>query len=122
MIGTKTPRACRFCRQSAPQASFRDDAHAVPRLTGNDVLFTYDECSACNKRFSALEDDLGKFTLPARLSGPVRGYRKIPSLKTTDSRMDVHPGNLRIETDFANLDQLISEDPVNHTVTLTVLF
>ncbi len=101
MIGTKPPRVCRFCRQSAPQACFRDDAHAVSRLTGNDVLFTYDECSACNKRFSELEDDLGKFTLPARTFGQVRGYRKIPSLKTRDSRMDMHPGNLRIEIDPA---------------------
>jgi len=120
MIGTKLPRICRFCGRSAPQARFKDDAHAVSRLTGSDVLFTYDECSGCNKAFSELEDDLGKYTLPAHTFGQVRGFRKIPSLKTGDVRLDMNPGNLRIDIDPATLDQIISEDPENHTVTVSI--
>jgi len=120
MIGTKSPRICRFCGRGTPEVTFKSDAHAVSRLTGNNVLLTYDECSSCNDRFSKLEDDLGKFTLPARTFGLVRGYQKIPSLKTRDARMDMNPGSLRIEVDPATLDQIISEDLENHTLTVSV--
>ena len=119
-IGTKSPRVCRFCGRGLPEVTFKSDAHAVSRLTGNNVLFTYHECSPCNDRFSKLEDDLGKFTLPARTFGLVRGYQKIPSLKTRDARMDMHPGNLRIEVDPQALDRIIFEDPENHALTVRV--
>jgi hypothetical protein len=60
IIGTKSPRICRFCGRTTPDACFRDDAHAESRLTDNNVLFTCDECFACNQPLSKLEDDLSK--------------------------------------------------------------
>jgi hypothetical protein len=119
-LGSKSPRICRFCGRRAPEVGFKKDAHAVSRLTGNKVLFTYEECSLCNEIFSKVEDDLGKFTLPARTFGQVSGYKNIPSLKIPVGRMDMSPGNLRVEIDPAAIDQTILDDPENHKLTVSI--
>ena len=119
-LGLKSPRVCRFCDRHAPEVGFKKDAHAVSRLTGNTMLFTYEECSVCNEVFSKLEDDLGKFTLPARVFGQVPGYKKVPSLKLPTGRMDMRPDNLRVEIDPAAIDQVISDDPENHKLTVSI--
>ncbi len=92
------PRTCRFCRRSEPHATFAQEAHAIPRCVGNRNLLTYEECDECNTRFSRLEDDLAKFTLPARTFGRVRAYRGIPSLAHPKDqwRVDALGGDFKI--------------------------
>src|SRR5208282_1638573 len=62
ILGTK-PYQCRFCGGTPPKCTFSKRAHAVSELLGNKVLKSLYECDACNKRFSAFEDDLAKLTL-----------------------------------------------------------
>ncbi len=119
-LGSKSPRKCRFCAGEPPETSFKAKTHAVSRLTGNNVLLTYEECSSCNEIFAKVEDDLGKFTLPGRTFDQVSGYQKIPSLKVPTGRMDMRPGNLRIEVDPATMGQTISDDAENHRLTISV--
>jgi hypothetical protein len=99
ILGDKEkPRRCRFCQKQEPEIRFSDDSHAVSRLTGNNVLFLDDECNQCNSRFSFIEDDLGKYTLPYRVLGQVRGYRGVPWHKWSETaRIDMQDTGLHIQ-------------------------
>lgn len=93
------PRTCRFCRRSSPAVRFSMEAHAVPELTGNKVLFTMEECNDCNAAASGWEDDFGKYTALERTMGQVRGKKAIPSLKSRSklSRIDMGEHGLVIK-------------------------
>jgi hypothetical protein len=92
-LGSKSPRICRFCGRRAPEVSFKKDAHAVSRLTGNNVFFTYEECSLCNEIFSKVEDDLGKFTLLKRVSKVCKRPEgdEVNADERLNSRYNSHP-------------------------------
>jgi hypothetical protein len=89
-LGEKPP-VCRFCTKTAPEVTFRKEAHAIPELAGNGTLLSFYECDDCNNRFSAFEDDLGKLTLLERIAGQVLGKTGVPSARTGQkrSRIDV---------------------------------
>ena len=50
-------RVCRFCGKKTPEVTFRHEAHAVSESIGCDKFINYEECDACNKKFSAIEQD-----------------------------------------------------------------
>ena len=70
---------CRYCGES-DKRKFSLIAHAFPELIGNKKIIDKCECDTCNRHFSKLvEDDFGKWTLPVRSVGRVKG-KKIPAL------------------------------------------
>jgi hypothetical protein len=71
------PCVRRFCSKMEPEVTFESDAHAISELAGNVTLLSLYECHTCNTRFSAFEDDLGKFTVLERLAGQVRGKKRV---------------------------------------------
>ena len=77
---------CRFCERRAPEASFRLQAHAIPRSLGNRKLFTTYECDECNKQFGdTIENDLGNWSKPYRTLARISGDRGVPTLKKVGS-------------------------------------
>jgi hypothetical protein len=111
---------CRFCGQNRPQATFGKEAHAVPELAGNGTLVSHYECDACNDRFSAFEDDLGKMTLLQRIAGQVMGKSGIPSAKTPRklSRVDVESGGFKF-SEYKE-DAILTIDEAAKQMTLTM--
>jgi hypothetical protein len=57
----KKLRVCSFCGRSAKNAIFKDDAHLIPRLIGNNKLLSDLECDNCNSFFSEYEHHLANF-------------------------------------------------------------
>lgn len=70
--------ACRYCG-TKDEADFgrRSNAHLFPMALGNRVLFTLDECKACNHKFSIYEDALTKAVGPFLTLGGVRGRKGV---------------------------------------------
>ena len=101
-LGSRTGRVCRFCRRNDATVSFRAKAHAIPEAFGNKTLFTNYECDQCNQFFgTAIENDLGAYTKPARVFARIPGKRSVPSLKQHGPverpwRVDVENGVFRI--------------------------
>jgi len=98
--------SCRFCGLSEPNATFRNDSHAVPEFLGNHQLILNNECDECNSFFSrTLEDHLDKYTRPYRTIAQIRGKTKVPSYKSRDTRAryDVKPS--KHPTIVARLDE-----------------
>lgn len=76
-IGERENRRCRFCGKAKDDgATFRKKAHAIPQLTGNNRIFSNEECDSCNEKFGYLENDLGMFLLPIRAIYNINGKRK----------------------------------------------
>jgi len=91
-IGIKS-RFCRFCGQSEPTVSFRNDAHAIPESIGNKRLILLEECDNCNTYFSnEFENSFDKYTKPIRTMFGIKGKEKVPSYKSKNKtvRLDVN--------------------------------
>lgn len=87
LISTGKSRTCRFCCESEPKTTFKNESHAIPECLGNHQLILLDECDACNKYFSEnLEDHLDKYTKPYRIAGQIMGKRGIPSYKSKNKK------------------------------------
>lgn len=80
-LGDKDSRACRFCRRSRPEVTFKKMAHVVPQALGNRNLVSYYECDLCNEMFGAgIENDLGNWTKPARTMLLIQGQNGVPTI------------------------------------------
>jgi len=89
-LGDKSKRVCRYCGLAEPQVKFRKVAHAIPDQVGNDWLFDHEECDACNEHFAKwVEDDFGKWTLPWRTLGRIKGKDGVPSIKSNDKEFRI---------------------------------
>lgn len=89
-LGDKAKQACRYCGRTSPEVRFNKLAHAIPDQVGNDWLFDYEECDTCNADFAKrIEDDFGKWTLPWRSLGRIKGKKGVPSIKSNDSKFRV---------------------------------
>jgi hypothetical protein len=81
-LGDAANKRCRFCRKTAPQVTFRKEAHAIPEALGNKSLFSHYECDACNQKFGAgIQDSFGKWSKPMRMMTRIRGKSGVPTLK-----------------------------------------
>jgi hypothetical protein len=81
-LGEQENRQCRFCGRSSPDATFVNDAHAVPECLGNTTLLSYYECDSCNQLFGhGIENDFGNWSKPMRTLARVKGKKGIPTIK-----------------------------------------
>lgn len=89
-LGDKAKQVCRYCGRAAPEVKFKKLAHAIPDQVGNDWLFDYEECDTCNGDFAKrIEDDFGKWTLPWRSLGRIKGKEGVPSIKSNDKKFRI---------------------------------
>lgn len=89
-LGDKAKQVCRYCGRAAPEVKFKKLAHAIPDQVGNDWLFDYEECDTCNRDFAKrIEDDFGKWTLPWRSLGRIKGKEGVPSIKSNDKQFRI---------------------------------
>src|SRR5260221_3955200 len=56
--GEKNNRVCRFCKRESSSTTFKSDAHLIPEMMGNKLLFSFYECDKCNSIFSTYENEL----------------------------------------------------------------
>lgn len=120
-LGDKNPRTCRYCRRStAENATFCNEAHAIPALVGNKWLFALDECDECNTHFSrGLEDHLGKFLGVGRTLAQVEGKHGIPQTGRSDSS-HIKVTSL-VEIHQHSGDELVALDLANKEIHVTAL-
>lgn len=100
-LGDKAKQICRYCGRTSPEVKFKKLAHAIPNQVGNDWLFDYEECDTCNADFAKrIEDDFGKWTLPWRSLGRIKGKEGVPSIKSNDKkfRIDATLASTQAET------------------------
>jgi hypothetical protein len=75
-LGDRSIRRCRFCGTTAPNVTFRKDAHIIPAAFGNRTLFSLEECDECNELVgSPLENDLAAFLTIERAMGRMRSRK-----------------------------------------------
>ncbi|WP_185641271.1 HNH endonuclease [Burkholderia stagnalis] len=75
-------KRCRFCGGSAPDVSFRLEAHAIPESLGNRALVSRYECDTCNSFFgSTIENDFGNWSKPMRTFARRQGKKGVPAHK-----------------------------------------
>ena len=120
MLG-QLPSVCRFCSKTAPEVTFRKEAHAIPELAGNGTLLSRYECDPCNTRFSGFEDDLGKLTLLERIAGQVLGKSGVPSAKTGQKRSRIDMGAAGFEIQQHQDDPIAEVDHEAKTLTITIM-
>ncbi len=81
-LGAKDNKRCRFCGESEPEATFKNEAHALPNCIGNRVLFSFYECDSCNSHFGrTYEDSFAKYTHFQRAMSQIRGKNGVPTVK-----------------------------------------
>jgi len=91
-IDVDAPNICALCGRSAPDTSFRTDAHVVPELLGNRNLLTKEECDECNSRFGrTAETELGHWLAVDRSVARVPTKNK--SAAKYKRRLDLDPAS-----------------------------
>jgi len=85
----KTLRQCRFCGKSAPEVSFKKNAHTIPQLMGNSKIINDFECDSCNELFSQYENDLANFIGLSRTLTFLEGQKGLPKYKSPDKKLIV---------------------------------
>lgn len=87
-LGTTHHSRCRFCNLTEPQTTFNNIAHAIPRLVGNNTLFSLYECDSCNRWLGkTYENHFGTYTHPIRTIGQTQGRHGVPSLNLGKSKI-----------------------------------
>lgn len=122
-LGKKNARRCRYCGKSAPAVTFRKKAHAIPHLTANKSLFSYDECDECNKYFSeSVEDNFAKLFNPLRTMFGIPGYNGVPSYKTKDGsgRIDA-TGKTHLAIKDHGTTPFVTDDPENKSFSVKLV-
>lgn len=104
---------CRFCGNSNPSGfGKRTNAHTFPEGLGNKVLFSLDECRACNTKFSRYEDALCKAVGPYLTLGGVKGKKGVRQTGRTKSnsvlRHEKKQGKRHIHIEARNLEDIYS--------------
>lgn len=123
-FGNKAFRKCRYCERTPRVVSFRNEAHAIPHLTGNTSLFSYDECDDCNKFFSeTIEDSFGKLILPLRTIHGISGKTGVPSFRTKDkyARIDVDKNDAHLAIWDRRPSPLFADEPDNKKLSARAL-
>lgn len=114
----REPRECRFCEQTAPNVTFRLEAHAIPEALGNKGLLSRYECDSCNKLFGCtIENDLGNWSKPMRTLLRVRGKRGVPTLKSEQNgwRIECDDGE-QLHVSHNRIDNVFEVDETNKRI------
>jgi hypothetical protein len=104
-----TQRTCRFCGRSYPDAKFKNDAHLIPELLGNKLLFSDVECSDCNHLFKLYDSDLANYMGIFRTLTGIKGKGKVPTFTSADQQIKV-----RHQEHLGNHKTIISREDVNN--------
>ncbi|OUJ69075.1 HNH endonuclease [Hymenobacter crusticola] len=88
----KAERRCRFCGRSGLETKFKNEAHLIPHLLGNEHLVSDFECDACNLKFSAFENDLANYLGIFRTVRGGKGKDKVPTFKSSNKQVTARPG------------------------------
>jgi len=104
---------CRFCGTSdLSDFGRRTNAHTFPEGLGNKTLFSLDECSACNAKFSLYEDALCKAVGPYLTLGGVKGKKGVRqtgrSISKSVLRHENNQGKRHIHIEANNLENIHS--------------
>jgi hypothetical protein len=94
----KNKRVCKYCGKSmADDATFNEEAHAIPESIGNKTLISADECDSCNDFFSrTLDVDIFEYIKLYRVLYGKRGKKGIQKLKFRNETEIEHNGNMAI--------------------------
>jgi hypothetical protein len=111
-LGKGEPQICRYCGRAEPTVTFSNVSHALPEQIGNKKLIDLRECDCCNKHFSTLEDSFGKWSLPVRNVGRIKGKKnKIPKYQSADQQMRVVNADGRMNISSRTGDPRVDFDP-----------
>ena len=121
VLGSKGINKCRFCLRSSPEASFRNEAHAIPESLGNKSIFTRYECDECNQRFgNTIENDLGSWFLPIRTFSGIKGKNNYPTIKSRDGKSRIESSLRGINIAHQSDNRFFSSDEENKILTFNV--
>lgn len=120
---------CRFCGRVAPEARFKNKAHAVPQSMGNSNLLTKYECDDCNTIFgNGIENHFGNFTLAERALFGVAGKSGMPKFQGKERDGHLHINGKITEIKISAFSGTVTTDLDPHlhptappeTITLTL--
>lgn len=119
-LGTKDPRACRFCTRTDSEVTFKSDAHVMPQFMGNKNLLSYFECDECNSLFSSYEDSFAKFFGISRTFAQIKGQtKKVPKFKDPKTGLEVFLADTGIQMTMIEGKDPIKIDPENKSLEIT---
>ncbi len=119
-LGKKDDNHCRFCNKKSPDVTFRNIAHAIPEFTGNKTLICYYECDSCNSKFSRLlESHMANYMNMWHTFSQVRGKRGVPSFKTNQKKSRIDIGEMNVEVQEHQDDEIATIDEERKTITFT---
>jgi hypothetical protein len=95
----KTKRICRFCNNTRPNITFKNEAHAISEALGNKYLILNEECDDCNAEFGSsngIENSLITFLKVYTNFFGIKGKRGIPKIKGKDFEIS-HESSIEIK-------------------------
>lgn len=117
---------CRYCGATDPRLfGKRTNAHTLPAALGNRVLFSLDECKACNDKFSHYEDALCKAVGPFLTLGGVRGRSGVRNTGKSGSKSTIRHAVIDEKRHLSvayesEADKLIGVDKESGLISLTM--
>ena len=88
-LGKGQTKICRYCKENKITL-FSNISHAFPEQIGNKKVVDLLECDSCNKHFATMLDDhFGKWSLPNRTTGRIKGKHKVPSYRSDDQKFRI---------------------------------
>lgn len=97
-LGDKGKPKCRFCGRGIDEgATFKEEAHALSHLIGNNRLFSYYECDECNHKHSTYENDFAAYMKFYHCILQVHGKNGVPSYRLWKSRMDAQNKHMDVK-------------------------
>ncbi|WP_414154282.1 HNH endonuclease [Pseudomonas sp. BNK-43-a] len=106
---------CRYCGKQVPEVKFSKEAHSLPELIGNKLLFSRDECNTCNEYFDKhLENHLANFLGISRTTTRVDGKKGTPKFKSRSGERVEMIGNslVILEVEGSGLTELNDDSGV----------
>lgn len=65
------------------------EAHLIPEMLGNKLLYSEFECDHCNEYFKALENDLANYLGIVRTLTGIKGKENVPTFKSAGNKIRV---------------------------------
>lgn len=113
-------RTCRYCGAVKPPDRGWKEAHALPELVGNKIIFAMDECTRCNDAFAKqFENDFGSLLNLAKSICSIPGKKGIPSFKTRTGKSRIDCIGDRFEIRQYEDDPFASFDWATNTLTMS---
>lgn len=106
-------RICRFCGKKIPEVTFDHLAHAISESIGCKEFINYEECDACNKKFSPIEQDFYRRHAFDLAFATIAGKKGLREIETKD--FSIPTGNGMIPINIKSLNKFNKiEDNIKH--------